>query len=325
MPGLGIVIIGKNEGTRLGECLKAAQKGSDAALVYVDSGSTDESVALAKKAGVDVIEPEAPHSAAKGRNRGFDFLVNKHPEIKLFQFVDGDCELFDEWVEVAKNYLDGHPDITAVCGRVIEKHPAGSLYNKLCGMEWDTRVGEILACGGIFMVRTGLFKKIKGFNETVVAGEEAEMFGRLRAEKGKLVRVDSRMTQHDASIKHFSTWWKRSVRSGYAYALGSAFYLNPLKRHSIRASMGIWFWSFLLPAIALAFIPATAGRSLLVLLLIYTLQVTKTGLLHFKRHFKNQPIGFADSFLYSLFCLFIKWPQLVGQISFWRERVTPGD
>ena len=46
MKDLGIVIIGRNEGDRLIRCI--ASVGDEALVIYVDSGSTDESVAAAR-------------------------------------------------------------------------------------------------------------------------------------------------------------------------------------------------------------------------------------------------------------------------------------
>ena len=55
---LGVVIIGRNEGERLRRCLASLrQQGALLVyLVYVDSGSTDGSVALAKGMGAHVVE-----------------------------------------------------------------------------------------------------------------------------------------------------------------------------------------------------------------------------------------------------------------------------
>lgn len=52
--GLGIVVIGRNEGQRLIECLASMPKGA-ADLVYVDSGSTDESAQTARALGFPVV------------------------------------------------------------------------------------------------------------------------------------------------------------------------------------------------------------------------------------------------------------------------------
>ena len=51
------VVIGRNEGARLLACLAALQ-GRVRRLVYVDSGSTDGSVAVATAAGAEVVGAE---------------------------------------------------------------------------------------------------------------------------------------------------------------------------------------------------------------------------------------------------------------------------
>jgi len=45
---VGIVVIGRNEGERLRRCLGSVPVGMR--IVYVDSGSTDDSVAMARRA-----------------------------------------------------------------------------------------------------------------------------------------------------------------------------------------------------------------------------------------------------------------------------------
>ena len=49
MSVVGVVAIGRNEGERLSRCLDALA-GLGATVVYVDSDSTDESIALARAA-----------------------------------------------------------------------------------------------------------------------------------------------------------------------------------------------------------------------------------------------------------------------------------
>ena len=52
---IGVVAIGRNEGARLQQCLMSVVD-CVAWVVYVDSGSTDGSVAFAKSVGVDVVQ-----------------------------------------------------------------------------------------------------------------------------------------------------------------------------------------------------------------------------------------------------------------------------
>jgi glycosyltransferase involved in cell wall biosynthesis len=78
MSRIGAVAIGRNEGERLLRCLKSLmeQLPSDVPVVYVDSGSTDDSVETAKSLGAQVIELDlsVPFTAARGRNVGCDIL-----------------------------------------------------------------------------------------------------------------------------------------------------------------------------------------------------------------------------------------------------------
>jgi glycosyltransferase involved in cell wall biosynthesis len=68
----GLVAIGRNEGERLRRCLISAQGVYDH-VVYVDSGSSDDSVALAESFGavVVVLDTARPFTAARARNAGF--------------------------------------------------------------------------------------------------------------------------------------------------------------------------------------------------------------------------------------------------------------
>lgn len=216
-PGvLGAVAIGRNEGERLKRCLRALV-GAAAPIVYVDSGSTDDSVAFARGLGVDLVELDLskPFSMARARNAGFARLRALAPALELAQFVDGDCELDPGWLPAARAWLDAHPDTVAVCGRRRERHPERSVYNRLCDIEWNTPVGPARACGGDALIRAAAFAAAGGFDETLIAGEEPELCLRLRRAGGRIERIAAEMTRHDAAILSFGAWWKRTLRGGY--------------------------------------------------------------------------------------------------------------
>src|SRR5688572_22948402 len=134
----GVVAIGRNEGERLKKCL-ASVVGIGERVVYVDSGSTDESVATARTMQVDVIVLDAriPFTAARARNEGVRRVRELAPGLAYVQFVDGDCEVVAGWLEAATAFLDTHADVAAVSGRLRERHPERSIYNRLCDIEWD--------------------------------------------------------------------------------------------------------------------------------------------------------------------------------------------
>src|SRR3954451_21196474 len=106
MADVGVVAIGRNEGERLRLCLESVV-GHAQAVVYVDSGSTDRSVELARSLGVEVVELDRsrPFTAAWARNEGMARLLEVLPSVAFVQFVDGDCEVVGGWVETACRIL----------------------------------------------------------------------------------------------------------------------------------------------------------------------------------------------------------------------------
>lgn len=247
MNDIGVIAIGRNEGERLRRCL-ASVVGQGRTVVYVDSGSGDGSVALAESRGAQVVELDmsTPFSAARARNAGVERLSLLAPSASFVQFVDGDCELREGWIDQAKAELERRPDAAVVCGRRRERFLDASVYNRLADLEWDTPTGEIKSCGGDAMMRLAAFQQVGGFDPTVVAGEEPELCRRLRRAGWKVLRVDAEMTWHDAAISRFSQWWNRQVRSGYgATDVATRFpdQADPLFARQVRSAQ-IWTIGF---------------------------------------------------------------------------------
>lgn len=157
---IGIIVIGRNEGERLRRCL-ASLPGAEKNLVYVDSGSTDDSVTIACSLGVEVValDGKIPFTAARARNEGFARLKELVADLKYVQFVDGDCELNKNWLQQAASFLTDHPNVAIVSGRLRERYPHRSIYNMLCDIEWGLPVGEVTTCGGIAMIRSDAFRR----------------------------------------------------------------------------------------------------------------------------------------------------------------------
>lgn len=215
---LGVVIIGRNEGDRLRGCL--ASISSVGPIVYVDSGSTDGSPALALTFGAEVVNLAAdlPFTAARARNDGFMQLMTNNPALEFVQFVDGDCELESEWFPEAAEFLSNNQEYGAVCGRRRERFPDASFYNQMCDDEWDTPIGDTLACGGDALYRVSAIADAGSFDPLVIAGEEPELCARLRKKGWRIRRLESPMSIHDANMTHPRQWWLRSIRCGYGYA-----------------------------------------------------------------------------------------------------------
>ena len=316
-PAIGIVVIGRNEGAHLARCL-ASVSHSGSPVVYVDSGSTDGSLDVARQCGAVVLalDPSCRFTAARARNAGYRHLLQLHPGFEYVQFVDGDCELASGWLERAAQFLRSQPHVAAVSGRLRERAPEASIYNRLCAIEWDVPVGEARACGGIAMMRLEALDEGGGFNPGLIAGEEPELCIRLREKHWSVQRIDAEMATHDADMTHFSQWWLRSLRSGYAYAEAAFLHGQPPERAGVHESRSIWFWGAILPLLALAPAWPTSGRSLL-LLLLYPLLVLKTRVCT-----PRGRMSAADAALYAMACSVAKFPQLLGQLKFRWSRLS---
>lgn len=286
LPGrVGAVIIGRNEGARLVACLTSFPDGVRP-VVYVDSGSTDGSVAAAQAAGAEVLalDMTQPFTAARARNAGFARLRELGAS-EFVQFIDGDCQIQPGWLETAETFLVAHPDVAVVCGRRREIHPEASVWNRLCDAEWDTPIGEARACGGDALMRVAAVVEVGGYDPSLIAGEEPELCVRLRKAGWKVWRIDREMTLHDAAMTRIGQWWKRTRRGGHAFAEGAALHGAPPERHWVAETRRALLWGAVLPLAAVLGLVLTPWAALL--LLAYPLQV-----LRMSRHLGRERAAF---------------------------------
>jgi GT2 family glycosyltransferase len=312
----GVVAIGRNEGERLKKCLESLA-GNPCRVVYVDSGSTDGSVETARALGAEIVELDTlvPFTAARARNEGLRRLREVAPQLSYVQFLDGDCELVAGWLEKAIDFLDAHTDVAAVCGRLRERHPERSIYNLLCDIEWDTPVGEALLCGGNALMRIEAFEKVGGYRADLIAGEEPELCVRLRAAGWRIWRLGEEMALHDAAILSFGQWWRRTLRTGYAFAQGAELHGAPPERHGVHESRSAWLWGLGVPVATLVLSP-WLGAWAFVLLLAYPLQVARLAVRGNRTTREN--------WWRAVFLVLGKFPEMVGQMRFQIHRHLGG-
>jgi len=287
-------------------------------IIYVDSGSTDESVVYAGNQDVEVLQLDMsiPFSAARARNEGFFFLLMKYPDLQYIQFIDGDCELDLSWLTTAVEFLNTNVSYAITAGRRKEQYPERSIYNQLCDIEWNTPVGETKASGGDFLVRVTAFQEVNGFNSSVIAGEEPELCYRLRQKGWRIYRINHLMTMHDAAITKFSQWWRRAIRSGHAYAHVAFLHRRDEECYQFKDCLRIWVWGLLIPVLLVvaAFLHTLFIPLIPVLYFIQFLRIYRGG----KKSIKNVKIAMWNAW----FLLIIKFPQVWGQIIFFSKQIT---
>lgn len=302
---LAVVVIGRNEGPRLLRCFESLSGIADR-IIYVDSGSTDNSVTEARARGIDVISLDlsVPFTAARARNEGIAMLGE---EFRYVQTIDGDCEIQPGWLNTACNFLDNNPKVAGVAGRLRERHPEATIWNRLADDEWDVPKGETEEVGGIALLRCAAVAEVGGYREDLIAGEEPEMCLRLRRAGWQIWRLDDEMAWHDIAMTRFSQWWLRAKRAGYAYAEGAALHGASSDLYRVRETRRILFWGILVP------IAATLGAVFLTpwalaLLFLLPLQVLRLAL-------RGVPIRRA------FFLTLGKTPEAQGLIVYWKNRI----
>lgn len=309
---LGVVVIGRNEGVRLVKCL-APLIARNYPLVYVDSGSIDGSVETATSMGVSTVQLDLsiPFTAARARNIGFSKLITDFPKINFVQFVDGDCTLSMNWINCAVAFLNRNVNVAAVRGKLEEMFPDHSIYNRLCQREWQTTLGVTSSFGGVVMIRVDAFQNSGGFSDFLPAGEEPELASRI-LECGWLIwAIDCDMALHDANIKTFGQWWRRTARGGRAFIEVALLRLDSRTRVWLFESIRAIILGGLLPMGTL--IAGQFSNFALLLFLYYPIQIFRVSI-------KNGA-GSLFSWQYAFFMTLAKFAEFQGIVSYCSKRL----
>lgn len=317
-PHVGIVVIGRNEAARLPACFRSLA-GFTGGVVYVDSGSRDRSVEIAKEHGLEllVLDPSHPFSAARARNEGLAVLKATDELLEFVQFIDGDCTLAAGWIDRAIAAMRAESLRAVVVGHLQEHDGGTSIYHRLCALEWKSPAGDLSnfgALGGLMFVRVSAIESVGGFNAKVIAGEDSELGVRMSAAGFKVTKIDVAMASHDADIYRFAQWWRRAVRAGHA--IGQRAFLNGRgpARDCMRERRSALVWGLGLPVLAVALAVPTRGLSLLLFAGYAAL-----GWRVF-RYRRRQGDTAAEARLYALFNVIGKPAEALGLLKFFWAR-----
>jgi GT2 family glycosyltransferase len=322
MSKIGVVTIGRNEGERLIRCLQSilAQLPPEGIVVYVDSGSTDQSCRAARELGVEVVELDMsiPFTASRARNAGFKRLQAKDPTVEYVQFIDGDSELVAGWLTAAIAEFNNNPKpVAAVCGWRRERFPEQSIYNRISDVEGRMvgETGQVVSFEGSVIIRADMFVAVGGYNENVIAAEDDELSVRVRQAGGIIWRIDQQSIIHDADMHSVWQWWQRSKRTGYAYAQVSFLHGAPPERKFVKERQRTWLWGAIVPIGALVLAPVTYGLSLMALLRYLITPI--------RLFYKTKQYGFSpmNRFAWGLSCTMGAFPGVLGAIKFHWDRL----
>ncbi|MGC1506303.1 MAG: glycosyltransferase family 2 protein [Sulfitobacter sp.] len=312
----GAIVIGRNEGQRLINCLDSLQDEVDL-IVYVDSGSTDASLENARIRGAECVslDPTTPFTAARARNAGYAHMMDRPDTSDFVQFLDGDCRLEPGYLVQATQEFENDETLGVVTGWRAEIYPNASVYNQMCDHEWHGPVGEISACGGDMMVRTTAFEQVGGFNPLVIAAEDDEFCTRLRKAGWKLRRLPLPMTHHDANMMKFSQWWRRAVRAGHGFEQVNDLHPEYFRKERKR----VWFYGGALPFLGLigvlSFWP----------LLVAVLAVFALSYLRTVRGLTRSGMPRLRALHHGFYLFMSKFPNIVGAATYQKRKRKGAD
>ncbi|MCL3881773.1 glycosyltransferase family 2 protein [Marivita sp. GX14005] len=306
-----VVLIGRNEGARLVASLASVMPQARR-VVYVDSGSTDNSVEAARTAGAEVValDMTVPFTAARARNEGYAALGRHGDRAEMVQFLDGDCIMAPDWLRQAEAAMRDDDGLGLVTGQQAELHRNTTVYSQMSDFEWKRPVGEIETCGGNMMLRAAAFDAVGGFDPQVIAAEDDEICNRLRKAGWRLVRITAPMAQHDGNAFRFSQWWKRAERTGHGFAQVGALHPEYFRRERLRG----WLFGLILPITAVLGTFVSLWLPLLVLA-IYLLSYLKAAL-----GLRREGLPPREAMHHAVFLTLSKFPNVIGMIRYhWRR------
>lgn len=171
---ISIIIPTLNEEVLLPKLLESIrqQSFSDYEVIVADAGSTDRTVAIARKLGAQVVKGGKPGVA---RNNGA-----KMARGDFFYFLDADVVLpkyflKKSWQEIDERFLElASCEFVPISEYVID-HLLHNIVNAYIAM---SQFREPLAGGACIIVGRRLFNRVKGFNEKLVMAEDHDFIAR---------------------------------------------------------------------------------------------------------------------------------------------------
>ncbi len=227
LPRITFVVPTLNEARRIGPCLQsilAAEYPADRRdIIVIDTGSTDQTVALTRAVpGVLVVEtrPERP-TAAGGLNEGLARATGAY-----VQYVAADCQLDPAWPKraLAAFAADRTGSLAVVGGRTVEAKPYPSVFSYLLGVGLSAGgsvEGFVLHNAGTGLIRRDVLDRAGRFNPRLVSEDEVEFGIRVADAGGTFLKIPAPMVTHHldltSSISGLRSMLQRSWRLGLGW------------------------------------------------------------------------------------------------------------
>jgi len=197
---ISVIVIGKNEGKRLGACLDSVKDALGVLaheVIYVDSGSTDGSLALAHTRGARCYLLSEPNpTAGLGRLTGA-----KEARGEYLLFLDGDMRLCPGFCEKALMVIASQ-GVDGVTGMREDVYLRGE---QVVGRQENyfgcTAPRPCPEFGGALFLTADALEKCGGWSGDTVACEEAELHARLKDAGCRVIELPVPTIVHTDAVR----------------------------------------------------------------------------------------------------------------------------
>ncbi len=217
-----IIIKALNEEKRIRaatESALAAVQAVGGEVVLADSCSSDATVTLASAYPIRIVQlaDSAERCCGVGPQLGYQHALGD-----FIYILDGDMEMLPDFLSAALAFLEAHPELAGVGGRVVEMNTTGLEFVARAERERAAkRQGEVdrLDMGGLY--RRAAIEQV-GYlsNRNLHSYEEFDLAVRLRVQGWKLWRLDVNAVHHYGHDVPPYRLLMRRWRSRYICGLG---------------------------------------------------------------------------------------------------------
>jgi len=203
---LSVVIISRNEEKNIAGCIEsvieATKTINDSEIILADSASTDNTIEIAKKYPIKIVQLRASWRLSPAAGCYIGFL---HSKGKYIQFIGGDMILDRDWFKRALPVLEKKKEVAGVSGICTQETYGRTKARELTEYS-NLPVGEVTSFAGATLFKRHVLSEVGAFNPWLRAVEEGELCYRIVDKGYKLIQLPHHITHHLGR-------WEESYRS----------------------------------------------------------------------------------------------------------------
>ncbi len=263
---LSVIIPCKNEAKNIERCLSSfmpeLSKITGFEVLLVDSRSNDQSVEIAKKFPIRIIQLKEHWDISPGAARYVGCLYTSG---KYRFFIDADMQLIPGFLSQAIDFLETNQQAAGVAGRGTEYYSEGGKLENMYKRPQHIAQVDLLAGAALF--KSQALEKVGYFNPFLKAEEEHELAQRLLKAEYKLFSLPIEMINHYTSKAMGN--FERRLKAGMYKGIGQMFRLclesNTFSfKYFMRFKLLISFIAVLIYAIGAIAVFLNTGNKILI-------------------------------------------------------------